>query len=238
MATQTPDPLRQTVEIDLFEGPFDLLLTLVLREEVELAELPLAELVDAALGTAGDGRWDPSTASELIVLLSALAELKVRRLLGDADDEEPDPDALEARERLAARLIAYAPFARAAQWLAARAAAGGVRYRHVWLSGLPAPTPQPGAPAELAEAMSTLLASPRPSLAHLGDQRVSVPEALRRLRDAMERQREVSFERLVEGSGDLREGVTLMAALELGARGEARLRQRRQFGDILISRRR
>lgn len=237
MATQTPDPLRQPVEIDLFEGPFDLLLTLVLREEVQLSELPLAELVEAALGAAGDGRWDPSTASELIVLLSALVELKLRRLLGEAEDEESDLDALEARERLAARLIAYAPFTRAAAWLAERQSAGGVRYRCVWPTGLPAPPPSRGEPAELAQAMAAVLATPRPSLAHMGAHRASVPEALERLRDAIASERQVSFDRLVEGSGGLREGVTLMAALELGTRGEARLEQRRQFGDILISRR-
>ena len=94
----------------------------MLREEVELLELPLLEVVTAALGERARERWDTDTAGELIVLLAAMAELKARRLLGEATDEEPDPDALEARERLAARLVAYAPFQRAAAWLAERGA--------------------------------------------------------------------------------------------------------------------
>ena len=111
-----PDALQQPVELDLFEGPFDLLLA-VLRDEVDLLKL-LVEVVTAALGERARERWDVETAGELIVLLAAMTELKARRLLGEPVDEEPDLDALEARERLASRLVAYAPFPRAAAWLA------------------------------------------------------------------------------------------------------------------------
>ena len=232
----TPDALQQPIELDLFEGPFDLLLTLVLREEVELLELPLLEVVTAALGERARERWDTDTAGELIVLLAAMAELKARRLLGEATDEEPDPDALEARERLAARLVAYAPFQRAAGWLAERQrASAGPRYRRVPLEGA-APPPVPvEPPARLAEAIGALLvAPPAPSLAHLTNRRVSVPEALVRLQQALARARSVSFEALVEGSDPLEEAVTLMAALELARRGDVTLVQPEPFGDIAI----
>ncbi len=49
------DPLQQDVDLDLFHGPFDLLLTLVIREEVDLFELPLAELIILGLGRDGRG---------------------------------------------------------------------------------------------------------------------------------------------------------------------------------------
>ena len=218
-------------------GPFDLLLTLVLRDEVELLELPLLEVVTAALGERARERWDTDTAGELIVLLAAMAELKARRLLGEPSDEEPDPDTLEARERLAARLVAYAPFQRAAAWLAERAAGlrraalpAGARSR------APPPPPVPVEPPErLAEAIGALLvAPPAPSLAHLTNRRVSVPEALVRLQQALARARSVSFEALVEGSEPLEEAVTLMAALELARRGDVTLVQPEPFGDIAI----
>lgn len=225
--------LQQPLELDLFEGPFDLLLTLVLREEVDLFELPVAELVEAALGGDGERRWDPDTAGELIIVLAATAELKARRLLGEPMEEEPDQDALEARERLAARLIAYAPFQRAAEWLAARwAERGGPRYRRVPVADARAAAP-PGDPAALAAALNRLLETgPEPSLAHLTDRRVSLPELLTRLRDALARGRAVSFERLVGRAGRLEEGMTLIAALELARRGEVRLSQPEPFGDI------
>ena len=182
------DALQQPIELDLFEGPFDLLLTLVLRDEVELLEVPLLEVVTAALGENARERWDTDTAGELIVLLAAMAELKARRLLGEPGEEEPDPDTLEAREALAARLVAYAPFQRAAAWLAERAA----RQRRTALpAGRPWPAPPPPPPpaedpAQLRAAMLPLLAAPpAPSLAHLTSRRVSLQAALARLQSAL-----------------------------------------------------
>jgi segregation and condensation protein A len=233
-----PDALQQPMELDLFEGPFDLLLTLVLRDEVDLLELPLVEVVTAALGERARERWDVETAGELIVLLAAMAELKARRLLGEPVDEEPDPDALEARELLASRLIAYAPFPRAAAWLAERARdSAGPRYRRVPLAG-PAPPPLREDPGRLRAAMLALLAAPpAPSLSHLTS-RVSVPEAIGRLEAALARARSVSFDALTAGAGPLEEAVTLIATLELARRGDVTLAQPEPFGDIAITGRR
>jgi segregation and condensation protein A len=231
-----PDALQQPMEIDLFEGPFDLLLTLVLRDEVDLLELPLIEVVTGALGERARERWDAETAGELIVLLAAMAELKAGRLLGEPLDEEPDLDALEARERLAARLIAYAPFPRAAAWLAARARdSAGPRYRRVPIEGATPPPAPREAPERLGEAMRALLAAPpAPSLSHLTSRRVSLPEAIGRLEAALARARSVSFEALTAGAGPLEEAVVLMATLELARRGDVTLAQPEPFGDIAI----
>jgi segregation and condensation protein A len=232
-----PSALQQTVDLDVFQGPFDLLLTLVLREEVDLFELPLVELIEGALGEQAVERWDLETASELVVLLSALAELKARRLLGEPGEAEPDPDAVEARERLAARLIAYAPFQRAAEWLAQRAGErAGPRYRRVPVPGAPPPAPEPESPAALARALDRLLAAPpAPSLTHLTARRIHLPSLLAQLRESLLRARSVSFEDLVSGAPPLEEAMMLVAALELARRGEARLRQDVLFGDITIS---
>ena len=233
------DPLQHEIDLDLFQGPFDLLLTLVIREEVDLFELPLAELISASLGERAGERWDAATTSELVVVLAAVAELKVRRLLGEPEEDEPDPDAAEARERLVARLIAYAPFQAAAAWLRQQASlSAGCRYRRVPLT-LAAPLPvSPGDPRELVEALERMLtARPEPSLAHMGARRLSMPELLGRLRDALAQGREVSFEAIVEGRSPLEEALTLVAALELARRGDVRLTQDVPFGDITIARR-
>lgn len=232
------DPLQQDVDLDLFQGPFDLLLTLVIREEVDLFELPLAELIHAALGEHAGERWDAATTSELVVVLASVAELKARRLLGEPEEDEPDPDAAEARERLVARLIAYAPFQAAAAWLAERAdATSGARYRRVPLTLRQAPPPK-GDPRELVDALHRLLrARPEPSLTHMGQARISMPELLGRLRNALAVGREVSFDAVVDGRTPLEEALTLMAALELANRREVRLSQAVPFGDITIARR-
>lgn len=230
------DALQQQIELDLFEGPFDLLLTLVLRDEVDLLEVPLLEVVTAALGKDARERWDTDTAGELIVLLAAMAELKARRMLGEPGEEEPDPDTQEAREALAARLVAYAPFQRAAQWLAERGReCVGPRYRRVPIPGEAPPPPPVEDPSRLRAAMLPLLAAPpTPSLAHLTIRRVSIPVALQRLQAALARTRQVSFEALTEGFAPLEEAIALMAALELARRGEVTLSQAEPFGDISI----
>lgn len=232
------DPLQQDIDLDLFQGPFDLLLTLVIREEVDLFELPLAELIPAALGDRAGERWDPPTTSELVVVLAAVAELKAKRLLGEPDDDEPDEDAIEARERLAARLIAYAPFQAAAQWLTVRGQeVGGVRYRRVPLGLAPAGRVDPLDPLLLVQALQRLLrARPEPSLNHMGPARVSMPELIGRLQQALGRMRSVSFNEMVDGRSTLEEALTLIAALELARRGEVTLAQDTPFGDITIAR--
>jgi segregation and condensation protein A len=226
--------LEQRLSLELFEGPLDLLLTLILREEVDLLELPVAELASAALGE-DELKWEADTAGELIVLLAATAELKARVMLGEQIDEEPDPDAMEARERLAARLIAYAPFRRAGEWLGERAEVGRKHhYRRAPIEDAVAPV-QPGDVAELAKVMTRLLIPPpQPALGHLTIRRVSLPEVLTRLRNALATAKRISFERVVGDSGPLEEGMTLIALLELARRGEAQLEQPEPFGDIAI----
>ena len=112
--------LTQEVQIDLFQGPFDLLLTLLLRDEVDMLELPLADLIEESVTPGSDERWEIDAASQLILLLAAIADLKGRRMLGEDVEDEPDLDALAMREALVARLVAYAPFQRAAEWLLGR----------------------------------------------------------------------------------------------------------------------
>ena len=230
------DPLRLPLELDLFEGPLDLLLTLVLREEIDLAELALVQVVHATLD--GGEPWDPATAGELVLLLAAFAELKARRLVGDDEgDLTPDPEAEDVRERLAQRLIAYAPFQRAAAWLADNDGVdGAVRYRRVPL-GVAASVPVGGSREELAAAMARVLTEPpTPSLAHLNRMRVNVGELVARLRGALGRVRSVSFDDMTRDATPLEEGVTLLACLELARRGEATLDQPEPFGDIAIHR--
>jgi len=236
-SVRVADPLRLPLELELFEGPLDLLLTLVLREEIELGELPLRELVSATL--SGDAAWDAPTTGELVLLLCSLAELKARRLVGDDDEEEygPDPDAELVRERLAAQLIAFAPFQRAGVWLRTQDGIdGAVRYRRVPL-GLPQRALAPHRPEELAEALARLMiAPPTPSLGHLNRHRVNVGEIVAELRGALKRSGQVSFDEMTSGADRLAQGMTLIACLELARRGEARLAQPVAFGDITLQR--
>ena len=108
------------LDLEVYQGPFDLLLSLIMKEEVDLLEVPLVEVITAyledmeAAGVAG--YWDDMT--EFLLLMSLLVEVKSRLLLPGADtelEEEITPE--EAREQLLARLFAYSKFKAAAERL-------------------------------------------------------------------------------------------------------------------------
>ena len=119
------------LDLDVFTGPFDLLLTLVLREEVDLLEVDLAEVVLAYVEhLERTGQLDLEAATEFLVLIAALLELKSRLMLPGEDDEGLDWEPEEAADELLARLLEYSRYRRAAEFLAARLAVeSGFRFR-------------------------------------------------------------------------------------------------------------
>src|SRR4051812_7500014 len=125
------DAASLELDLEVFSGPFDLLLTLVLREEVDLLEVQLADVVIAYLDhLEGRGELDLEVATEFLVLIAALLELKSRLMLPRADDDPLDLEPGEAPEELLARMLEARRYRRAAEHLAARLAGeDGVRYR-------------------------------------------------------------------------------------------------------------
>ncbi|HEY1539369.1 MAG TPA: segregation/condensation protein A, partial [Solirubrobacteraceae bacterium] len=115
------DAASLELDLEVFSGPFDLLLTLVLREEVDLLEVQLAEVVLAYLDhLEGRGELDLEVATEFLVLIAALLELKSRLMLPRAGDEELDLEPGEAAEELLARMLEARRYRRAAEHLSAR----------------------------------------------------------------------------------------------------------------------
>ena len=116
------------LDLDVFAGPFDLLLTLILREEIDLLEVDLAEVVIAYIDhLESRGELELEAATEFLVLIAALLELKSRLLLPGEDMQELiELDPGEAAEELLARLLDAQRY-RAAVGAPARAArrAGG-----------------------------------------------------------------------------------------------------------------
>jgi segregation and condensation protein A len=229
------------LDLDVFSGPFDLLLTLVLREEVDLLELQLAEVVLAYLDhLESRGELDLETATEFIVLIAALLELKSRLMLGGEDEELLDIEPEQAAEELLARMLDAQRYRAASAHLAQLLAnEHGVRFREA-----PPPPhlrrtiiePQEGSqdPAVLGEAIGRLLLMPPEiSVRHIATPRVSVTERLAHLR-ALLRRGTFSFDEAVEGADRMTVAVTLFALLELYKRGEADWSQGECFGEIAI----
>ena len=113
---------RLELDLDVFAGPFDLLLSLILREELDLLEVELAEVVLAYLDHLEErDELDLEAATEFLVLIAALLELKSRLMLPGEEIEELDELApAEAAEELLERMVAYARFRGAGGYLAAR----------------------------------------------------------------------------------------------------------------------
>ena len=135
------------LDLEVFSGPFDLLLTLVLKEEVDLMEVELADVVISYLDfLESRGELDLEAATEFLVLIAALLELKSRLLLPREDEELLDLEPGEAAEELLARMLEARRYRAAAEHLSARLDdEHGVRYRAAPLPGLAAPDDDGGA---------------------------------------------------------------------------------------------
>jgi segregation and condensation protein A len=230
------------LDLEVFSGPFDLLLTLVLKEEVDLMEVELADVVVSYLDfLESRGELDLEAATEFLVLIAALLELKSRLLLPREDEELLDLEPGEAAEELLARMLEARRYRAAADHLRERLdAEEGVRYRAAalpaWLrkSTLDEAAEGVYAPARLGAAIGSLLRMPpEVSLGHLTIPRVSVAERLGHLRSLL-RRGTTSFDEAVRGADRVTVAVTLFALLELYKQGEATWTQEEAFGEIVI----
>ena len=216
--------------------------TLVLREEIDLLELELADVVLAYLDhLEARGELDLETATEFIVLVAALLELKSRLMIaGEEDEELLDIEPGEAAEELLARMLDASRYRSAAAHLQELLAAEhGVRFRSAappvaLLRARPEPLEGAHDPALLGVAIGRLLRTPAPiSLRHITIPRVSLGERLAHLRALLTRGR-FSFEEAVVGADRMTVAITLFALLELYKRGEAAWEQEESFGEIEV----
>jgi segregation and condensation protein A len=230
------------LDLEVFNGPFDLLLTLVLKEEIDLLEVDLAEVVLAYVEyLERTGELDLEAATEFLVLIAALLELKSRLMLPSDEEEGLDIEPVEAAEELLARMLEYHRYRQAAEHLRQRLEAEhGYRYRSAPLPPELRRISVEAAeaaydPERLAEALGGLLTVPPPlDLRHVRRPAVSVDQRLRHLRELLARRSRFSFDEAVEGVDRLTEAVTLFALLELYKAGEAKWEQEVPFGPITV----
>jgi segregation and condensation protein A len=237
-----PVPVRE-LELDLeaFEGPFDLLLALVLRDELDLAEVDVAGVVLAFVERLAERQeLDLEACGEFLVLVAALLELKARALLTGEEGDLDDLDPALAAEELAQRLAEYRRIKEAAAWLAERLEAERGRYFRLG----PAPlAPQPERrlaeqdPELLAGVLRALAAEPPAvSLAHLELRFPPVEQFLGRFRSLLARRTRFDFDAEVEGMTRVEQAVAFLALLELRKTGEIDLSQAAPFAPIRVQR--
>jgi segregation and condensation protein A len=231
------------LDLDVFAGPFDLLLSLILREELDLLEVDLAGVVVAYVDhLEAQGELDLEATTEFLVLIAALMELKSRLMLPGEEAEQLDElMPAEAADELLARMLAYARYRGASGWLRERFEGG----HELLFRAAPLPAElrrvrmeQAEAvydPARLGQALGGLLRLPAPiDLRHMRNPAVTVGERLQVLRGLLRRGR-FSFDEAVEGVDRMTVAVTLYALLELYKRGEAAWEQDEPFGPITVA---
>jgi segregation and condensation protein A len=230
------------LDLDAFEGPFDLLLTLVLRDELPLSDVDLAEVVIAFLEHLAEREaLDLDACGEFLVLISALLELKARGLFPEEDAELAELEPEEAAEELARRLAEYRRAKDGAAWLAARLADSRDRYFRLGPAPLAPAQPEPvfaaQKPERLAAALRALAVEPpAPSTAHMALEFPPVVRFVERWRSLLRRRSRLDFDQEVDGLSRVEIAVAFMALLELASRRELSIAQAASFAPIRISR--
>jgi segregation and condensation protein A len=244
------------VHLDNFEGPFDLLLSLIAKHQLDVTEIALSKVTDDFIAhirgrtvrgdpaVPGACEWDLGQATEFLVVAATLLDLKAARLLpAGAVEDEDDLALLDAGDLLFARLLQYRAFKQVAGVLAARLAAES--RHHPRTAGLEAPYSDllPEVllglgPVELAGlAARTLAPRPAPTLStgHVHPVRVSVREQADLLVHRLRRTGTATFRELTEDcEGTLLVVARFLALLELYREAAVSFEQETPLGELHV----
>jgi segregation and condensation protein A len=247
-AAQVPAPPPEgfQVSLDVFEGPFDLLLQLIGKHQLDVTEVALSKVTDdfiahiRALGPA----WDLGQATEFLVVAATLLDLKAARLLPGAEvEDEEDLALLEARDLLFARLLQYRAYKEAAAHLGSLLAAESRRFpRQVSLepryAGL---LPEvllglgPGDFASLAAKALTPRAEEHVAVDHVHGGTVSVREQTALLHERLRRSGSASFRHLTADCANTLEVVArFLGLLELYREGLVAFEQAQALSELHV----
>jgi segregation and condensation protein A len=232
------------LDLDVYQGPFDLLLSLVFKEEIDLLEVPLFEVISSyldeldAMGATAD--WDEM--SEFLLLMSLLVEIKSRLLLPGAEpllETELTPE--QARDQLLARLFEYSTFKAAAEHLRELSDENGLCLLR---SPERAPTRRLAHLDDVAgtedamrlrESIVRVLENRRePDTTHIMHTKVELQRQLRIIRGILARHGKFSFNAIFGGEEPLVQALSMFALLDLLGRGEVRATQNENFADIKV----
>jgi|YNPBryBLVA2012_1023415.scaffolds.fasta_scaffold00604_6 segregation and condensation protein A len=229
-----------TIQLPAFEGPLDLLLLLIEREELDITAISLAQVADQYLAVIEQlGRWCIADLSGFLVIGAKLVWVKSQVLL-----PRPPSDGTTPEEDVAADLIhqleEYRRFKRVAQMLAQRDEEGQRAYLRLSLAPLPPPPFDLSGVtlADLLTAAQEALNAKPPAPAAVLPPTLTVAKQIEYIRQRLKQQRRVQFLELLSNAASRVEViVTLLAVLELLKRDRVRVWQEKLFGPIVIEER-
>ena len=237
------------VTLDVFSGPFDLLLGLISKHKLDITEISLAQVTDDFIAHIRTERakpdgWDLSQASEFLLVAATLLDLKAARLLPQSGPEDEEDLALiEARDILFARLLQYRAFKDIAHTFAQRMATSGRRHpRTASLEPhLAALLPElvmtvtPEQLAMVAARVFTPKVAPTVGLSHLHAPAVSVREQAGIIGARLRRERVASFRSLVaDADSTLVVVARFLALLELFRESAIGFEQAEALGELTV----
>ena len=234
------------VHLEVFEGPFDLLLGLIAKHKLDITEVALSRVTDEFIAhiRSYGVEWDLGQATEFLVVAATLLDLKAARLLpaGQVEDED-DLALLEARDLLFARLLQYRAYKQVAAVFAARMAnearrqPRAVTLEPAFANLLPELVFGLG-PAEFAAIAARALAPREPPsvpIAHLHPPLVSVREQAAVLVERLRRVRTSTFRALsADAGGTLVVVARFLALLELYREGAVAFDQLEPYADLRV----
>ena len=239
-------PAGFAVRLDNFEGPFDLLLGLIAKHQLDVTEVALSKVTDEFIGfiKAAGPQWDLEQTTQFLLVASTLLDLKAARLLpaGDVEDEE-DLALLEARDLLFARLLQYRAFKQVAAVLEQRMLGEARKYpRAVGLEERYAtllPEVLIGLGLNEFAALAAKALQPKPvlefSMAHLHAPTVSVKEQAVIVVERLRRSGTMTFRALAGDSPDTLTTVArFLSLLELFREGAVAFDQMSPLGELTI----
>jgi segregation and condensation protein A len=239
-----------TVSTPVFEGPFDLLLHLINRDQVDLWEVSLSDIVDGYVASLEQMRsaLDLEVATEFLLIAAVLLELKARRLLPDRDDVEVEEELAlwEERDLLLARLLECKTFkdaagamqrlmdASARSWPRIAGPESDSRFADL------APDLLAGVTAERLRAAMEVLLEPKPAaqvlLDHVAPVRISVRDAVAELIEELPQRGRTTFSELTARLTERLEIIVrFLALLELYKQGLIELEQTVSFAELQVA---
>lgn len=253
MAGATPSILSgvaYAVSTPVYEGPFDLLLHLITKEQVDLYEISLSRIVDAFLQEIDRMQTlDLEIATEFLLIAATLVELKLRRLLPERANIEMDEELglLEERDLLLAKLLEYQTFRHAAHALRmmeqragqsfARTNVAEERFTNLTPDLLANVTPEQLRTAFIKAYTRESIPKPEPRvvLDHVTDVRVTVADTVNELAKQLPLLGRATFRAITESLANTMEVIVhFLAVLELFKQGWIEVDQGRNFGDMHI----
>jgi segregation and condensation protein A len=233
------------VRLENFEGPFDLLLSLISRRKLDVTEISLSQVTDEFIAYLAESvAWELGQATEFLVVAATLLDLKTARLLPAADvEDEEDLALLEARDLLFARLLQYRAYKLAAGYLGELERAHGRRYARAVELDPPFSELLPEvlldiSPQRFAEVAAFAL-TPKPvpvvGTEHVHAPKVSVREQMSILRDRLRRHGAATFRALVADCAGTAEVVgRFLALLELYREGSVAFDQAAALAELRV----